>query len=218
MSEFKIPTELIIKEIGVHPLKVRNLYLYGSRIYGTARPESDWDIICITAALLEHEEKRVKMENDLINIHLITPDKFQSGLANHDMMNLECYFSPDWARLQEKVELKFVLNKKKLAKNIIAQSFNSWQGGKHKLEGGDIYRGLKSVFHSLRMLMFAIQIAEHEKIVDFSQANYLHKEINECDEIDWDYFRETYLPFKIELENTLKEKCRETESIIDVKQ
>ncbi len=207
MPDFNIPTDLIIKEIGIHPLKIRNLYLYGSRSYGTARPESDWDIICITAALLEHEEKRLKIENDLLNIHLITPDKFQRGLDNHDMMNLECYFSPGFARLQEKIELKFNLNKKKLAKNIIAQSFNSWQGGKHKLEGGDIYRGLKSIFHSLRMLMFAIQIAEHGKITDFSQANYLHNEINDSDEIDWDYFRENYLQFKIELENKLKDIC-----------
>ena len=214
MTQFSVPTEIIIKEIGIHPLKVRNLYLYGSRIYGTARPESDWDIICITAALLEHEEKRVKIENDLLNIHLITPDKFQRGLDNHDMMNLECYFSPDFARLQEKIELKFNLNKKKLAKNIINQSFNSWQGGKHKLEGGDIYRGLKSIFHSLRMLMFAIQIAEHGKIVDFSEANYLHNEINDSDEIDWDYFREKYLAFKIELENKLKDMCYGTKAEI----
>ena len=207
MEKFNTPIESVIQEIGVHPLKIRNITIYGSRIYGTARPESDWDIICVTAALLEHEEKRVKIGNDLLNIHLITPDKFQAGLTNHDMMNLECYFSPESARLQEKMELKFVLNKKKLAKNIIAQSFNSWQGGKHKLEGGDIYRGLKSIFHSLRMLMFAIQIADHGKIISFSEANYLHTAINESDEMDFDFFREEYLPFKIELENLLKEKC-----------
>jgi predicted nucleotidyltransferase len=209
MEQLNFTVDTIIKEVGIHPLKMRNIYLYGSRIYGTATPDSDWDIICIVAALLEHEEKRVKVDNDLLNIHLITPDKFQRGLENHDIMNLECYFSPDWARLQEKIELKFVLNKKKLAKNIIAQSFSSWQGGKFKLNNGDNYRGLKSVFHSLKMLIFALQIAEHGKITDFSAANYLHKEINECDEIDWDYFKETYLPFKIELENKLKDFCYE---------
>jgi predicted nucleotidyltransferase len=197
--------DIIISESNVHPLKVRNIYLYGSRIYGTASPDSDWDIICVTAALLEHEEKRVKVGNDLLNIHLITPDKFQRGLDNHDIMNLECYFSPEWARLQEKLVLKFELNKKKLAKNIISQSFVSWQGGKHKINNGDIYRGLKSIFHSLKMLLFAIQIAEHGKIINFSEANYLHHEIHDCDEFEYGYFVEKYMPFKMDLEDKLKE-------------
>ena len=201
--------EDIIKETGVHPLKVRSIFLYGSRIYGTATPDSDWDVIFITAALLEHEEKRFKVGNDLLNVHLITPDKFQRGLDNHDIMNLECYFSPEWARLQEKMDLKFVLNKKKLAKNIISQSFVSWQGGKHKLNNGDIYRGLKSIFHSLRMLIFAIQIAEHGKIIFFSEANYLHDEIHNCDECEYSYFVEKYMNFKIDLEDKLKGFCND---------
>ncbi len=196
--------EQIISQAGIHPLKTRNIYLYGSRIYGTHREESDYDVILIGAALIEHNEISAKIDNAILNIHIITPDKFKRDLESHNIMNLECYFSPEWARIQEKESLKFVLNKKKLAKNIIAQSFNSWQGGKFKLNEGDIYRGLKSIFHSIKMLIFAIQIMEHGKIVDFTAANYLHKEINDCDEIEWEYFREKYLPFKIELENKLK--------------
>jgi len=202
--ELPFTVQQIIEKVEIHPLKTRNIYLYGSRIYGTSNEDSDYDIILIGASLLEHSEKNLKIDGKRLNVHIITPDVFKRGLENHDIMNLECYFSPDWARLQEKEQLKFVLNKKKLAKNIIAQSFNSWQGGKHRLNEGDNYRGLKSIFHSLKMLMFAIQILEHGKIIDYTSANYLHKEINDCNEIDWEYFRETYLPFKIELENKLK--------------
>lgn len=196
--------EQIIKKAEIHPLKTRNIYLYGSRVYGTNRVDSDYDVILIGAALVEHTEKEVAIDDKRLNIHIITPDKFKRDLDSHNIMNLECYYSPEWARLQEKEILKFVLNKKKLAKNIIAQSFNSWQKGKHKLNEGDIYHGLKSIFHSLKMLMFAIQIMENERIVDFTEANYLHKEINDCDEMEWEYFREKYLKFKIELEKKLK--------------
>lgn len=194
----------IIEQTGIHPLKIRNIYIYGSRIYGTHRIDSDFDIILIGASLIEHTEIQAKIENSILNIHIITPDKFKRDLESHNIMNLECFFSPEFARIQEKEILKFVLNKKKLSKNIIAQSFNSWQGGKFKLNEGDIYRGLKSIFHSLKMLMFAIQIMEHGKIIDFNEANYLHKEINDCDEIEWEYFREKYLPIKINLEKKLK--------------
>jgi hypothetical protein len=198
-------TEDIIKAAGMHPLKARNIYIYGSQVYGTARSGSDWDIILVGANLLAHEEIRKKIGDELLNIHIITPDKFSEGLKNHDIMNLECIFAPSWAKLQEKISMEeFQVNPKKLIKNNLAQSFSSWKGGKMKLNDGDIYRGLKSIFHSLKMLMFAIQILEHGKIVDYPQANYLYSEINDCDEVDWDYFKEKYLPFKVQLEEKLK--------------
>lgn len=204
ISEKIFTAEQVIEIAKIHPLKTKNIYLYGSRVYGTNRIDSDYDIILIGSSLLEHTEKEVLIGDKRLNIHIITSDKFKRDLENHDIMNLECYYSPEWAIIQKKETLKFTLNKKKLAKNIIAQSFNSWQKGKHKLNEGDIYHGLKSIFHSLKMLLFSIQIAEHGSIVDFAQANYLHKEINGCDEIEWEYFREKYLTFKIELEKRLK--------------
>lgn len=194
----------IIEQVGIHPVKTRNIYLYGSRVYGTNRVDSDYDIILIAGSLIEHNELERTIGNKRLNIHVITPDKFKRDLESHNIMNLECLFSPDWTRIQEKEPLKFTLNKKKLVKNIISQSFNSWQGGKFKLNEGDIYRGLKSIFHSLKMLIFAIQIMEYDRIVDFTAANYLNTEINDCDEVEWEYFREKYLSFKIELENKLK--------------
>ncbi len=196
--------EDIIKATGVHPLKVKNVYLYGSRVYGTSRENSDYDIIFIASHLLEHEEKRATVNGALLNIHIITPDKFLNDLKIHNIMNLECLFAPAWARLQEKTVLPIEINIKKLIKNNLAQSYSSWQGGKMKLDKYDIYRAQKSIFHSLKMLMFANQIAEHGKIVDFSEANYLHSEICDCDEIDWEYYREKYLPLKIQLEDKLK--------------
>ena len=196
--------EEVIKASGVHPLKVRNVYLYGSRVYGTAREGSDYDIIMIASHLLAHEEKRATVNGVLLNIHIITPDKFLADLKMHNIMNLECLFAPEWAILQEKLNLPVEINVKKLIKNNLAQSYSSWQGGKMKIQKYDFHRGLKSIFHSLRMIMFANQIAEDGKIVDFSVANHLYSEIVDCDEIEWSYFREKYLPLKIELEDKLK--------------
>ena len=196
--------EEIIKVAGIHPLKVRNIYIYGSRIYGTARSGSDYDIVMIAPHLLEHEEKKMTLNNVRLNVHVYTPDKFLADLKIHNIMNLECLFAPDWAKLQEKTVLPTEIKLKKLVQNNLAQSYSSWQGGKMKIQKYDFHRGLKSVFHSLRMLMFAAQIAEHGKIVDFSAANHLYSEIVDCDEIEWDYYRAKYLSFKEELEKKLK--------------
>lgn len=194
----------VIKASGVHPLKIKNITLYGSRVYGTSRDESDYDIVLMGSNLLVHEEKRATVNGALLNIHIITPDKFLADLKIHNMMNLECLYAPDFARLQEKTVLPAEINIKKLIKNILAQSQSSWHGGKMKLQSYEIYRGQKSIFHSLRMLMFANQIAEHGKIVDFSESNSLFTEIMALDEIDWDFYKEKYLPFKIQLEEKLK--------------
>jgi predicted nucleotidyltransferase len=203
--ELKFNAEDIIKAVGMHPLKVKNIYVYGSRVYGTARPESDWDIIIVGMNLNEHEEHRHTLEDGtLLNIHIYTTDRFKRDLEMHNMMNLECVFAPEWAVLQEKMDFGFELNKKRMVKTLLNASYNSWSGAKRKLNECDIYRGLKSVFHSLRILIFANQIAEHGNVVDFSEANYLYDEINECDEIDWDYFKREYLEFKIALEKKLK--------------
>jgi len=216
--ELPFNKEAIITASGVHPLKVRNIYVYGSRVYGTARDGSDWDIIMVASHLLAHEEKRVTIKaakpiydgdgNDLsgvlLNIHIITPDKFTSDLKLPNIMNLECAFAPDWAKLQEKMTLSYKVEVKRLIKNNLAQSYSSWNGGKRKIREYNIDKGIKSIFHSLRMLMFAAQIAEHGKIVDYSVANDLYSEITDSDEFEWDYFKEKYLPLKVQLEEKLK--------------
>ena len=202
--ELPFTKEEIITASGVHPLKVRNIYLYGSRVYGTAKPESDYDIIMIASHLLAHEEKRATVNGVLLNIHIITPDKFTSDLKMPNIMNLECAFAPDWAKLQEKMTLSYKVEIKRLIKNNLAQSYSSWNGGKRKIREYNIDKGIKSIFHSLRMLMFAAQIAEHGKIVDYSVANDLYSEITDSDEFEWEYFKEKYLPLKVQLENKLK--------------
>lgn len=202
--ELTFTVEDVIKASGIHPLKVRNVYLYGSRVYQNASEDSDYDIIMVAGHLMVHEEKRVTLNGKLLNIHIITPDKFLADLKLHNIMNLECLFAPSWAILQEKIPLPFDINLKRLIKNNLAQSYSSWNGGKMKLEKYDIHRGIKSIFHSMRMLMFAIQIAEHGKIVNFSEGNELSKELVECDEFEWDYFKETYFKRKVDLEEKLK--------------
>lgn len=193
----------IIKASGVLPHKVRAIFLYGSRVYGSAKEDSDYDIIYVSSHLLAHEEKRVTVNGARLNIHIITPDKFKADLKNHDIMNLECFYAPDFGQILTKETFDFQLNKKRLIKNNLAQSRHAWANGKKKIIDFDIHKGMKSVFHSIRMLMFANQILENDKIVDFGVANELYVEMSECDEYSWDAIRDKYLPLKKEWEDKL---------------
>lgn len=184
---------------GLPEWKIINIYLYGSRVYGTSETDSDYDFIVTANSLNEHREIR----NDKYNVHVITPDKFLDELEAYRMVNLECVFAPNFARIQEKVNYlsSFKLDRQKLRRKLLTQSHDSWHKAKMKLNESDIDRGLKSLFHSLRILLFGIQIIEHGEIIDFSEGNYYWQEIIDCGEVEWEPLKTKFLPLKKDLES-----------------
>ena len=170
-----IPTfETIIKASGIHASRVFNVYIFGSAVYGTSNSESDWDIIMIANNSVE----AIEIKNGLFNIHIYTPDKFKADLEWHRINNLECIFAPDWAKLKETIKYDFKLNLAKLRHATSHISSNSWVKCKKKLElTYEYHTGVKSLFHSLRIPMFATQIANSGKITDFYCANFIWNKI-----------------------------------------
>ena len=166
-----IPTlDTIIKASGIHPSRVFNVYIFGSQVYGTANKDSDWDIIMVANNSVESSELR----RGLFNIHVYTPNKFKADLDWHRINNLECIFAPEWARLKETIKFDFKLDISKLRHATSHISSNSWVKCKKKLTVADeYYTGIKSLYHSIRIPMFARQIAESGKIYDYSCANWI---------------------------------------------
>jgi predicted nucleotidyltransferase len=167
-----IPTlDSIIKISGIHPSRVFNVYLFGSRVYGTSDLNSDWDVIMIANNHAESTEIR----RGIFNIHVYTPDKFRKDLDWHRINNLECIYAPDWAKLKEAIKFDdFKIHKNKLRHAISHISSNSWVKCRKKMEvENEYYIGIKSLFHSIRIPMFATQIVEFGKIRDFECANFV---------------------------------------------
>jgi predicted nucleotidyltransferase len=169
-----IPTlETIIKASKIHPSRVFNVYVFGSQVYSTATPGSDCDVIMIANNSVESIEINI----GLLNIHIYTPDKFRADLEWHRINNLECIWAPDWAKLKETIKYDLKLNLAKLRHATSHVSSNSWVKCKKKLEQDDYYIGVKSLFHSLRIPMFATQVATFGRITDFSCANFIWNKI-----------------------------------------
>lgn len=194
--------------VKIHPLKIKNIYIYGSRIYGNHNEESDYDMIMVASSLNEAMEHKIR---DL-NIHVHTPDKFKRDLFDFDIHNLECIYAPEEAKILERVkynDANFKINQNSLKYKLMNQSFNSFYKAKMRIKDGDTYIGTKSLFHSLRILMFGIQIQKYDRIMDFSEANPLFNQImqdeentsdfSDMDEL-WMYYKDKYLPVKIKLE------------------
>jgi predicted nucleotidyltransferase len=169
-----IKIEDVIKASGLHPSRVFNIYLFGSRIYGTHSDNSDWDVVIVGKNSVES----IEIKTDLYNIHIYTPDKFKADLDWHMPKNLECYFAPDWAKLKEDMKFDLKLDLKKLRHATSHVSSNSWVKCKKKLTVADEYNiGVKSLYHSLRIPMFSSQIVETGKINDFTCANFIWDKI-----------------------------------------
>ncbi len=172
----------IIQYSGLHPKRVHNVYIFGSRVYRTYSDNSDWDIIIVANNSVE----AIEIKSDLYNIHIYTPKKFQEDLDWHMPKNIECYFAPDWAKLQENIKFNFTLDIKKLRHATSHVSSNSWVKCKKKLEQDDYHIGIKSLFHSLRIPIFSTQLVKTGQI-DFTSANFIWNKLNKVDD-DWCYY------------------------------
>jgi predicted nucleotidyltransferase len=202
--------EEIIDIIKFHPLKVRNIYLFGSQVYGNQREDSDYDFIVVACSMLEKQEIR----HEKLNIHIHTPDIFLEGLKEYQMQYLECIYAPEFAKIQEKMvqpDKNFSLKLEMLKYKAMGQSFNAFHKAKERIIDGETYRGVKSLWHSIRILDFFKQIIENGKIIDFSSSNIYWNMILEDFEShgdggddDWDFYKGKYLPIKIGLENFFK--------------
>lgn len=147
--------------------------MFGSQIYSTSNKDSDFDVIMVANNSVESTELR----RGLYNIHIYTPDKFKADLDWCRINNLECIFAPDFAKLKETIKYDFKLNIPKLRHAISHISSNSWVKAKKKLADGEYNTGVKSLFHSIRIPMFGIQIAKYGRINDFECANFIWNKI-----------------------------------------
>ncbi len=155
---------------------VLNIYPLGSRVYGSCTPESDYDYILVVKNYFD--------SND-INVHIYTEEQFRLSLNNHDIQALECIHLPNHLIIKETIKFSYILDKKKLRSAISTIASNSWVKGKKKLivSGDyDLHLAIKSIFHSLRIIDFGIQIATHNKIISYHSMNYVLVDLKKLSE------------------------------------
>jgi len=151
---------------------ILNKCLFGSRLYGSHSEKSDHDYIVI-------QDELEKIED--VNIHCFTKESFITAVKNGDIACLEVYFADKSTFEVYKWEFPTVdINKESFRRNISMLTSNSWVKGKKKLiviGDYDLDIALKSIFHSIRILDFAIQIMREGKILDYSNMNWLLRDL-----------------------------------------
>jgi len=171
------------------------LFPYGSRVYGTATEKSDHDYLAVILEKSKIETGEEYRHGDT-NIHIYTQSDWQHQLNEHKIHTLEAYFLPDGICCQN---FRFKLNLKKLRNALSEKASKSFVKAKKKIDKEkEFYVGWKSLFHSIRILNFGVQIAETGKI-DYAAANHYWFDILHNPQYEWEYFEEKYKPIYNEL-------------------
>lgn len=179
-----------------------NIFSYGSYVYGTNDSASDKDYICIIRNKSEYENNSQKQFTDG-DITFYTDEYFHDLLSKHEISAIECLWNEDFV-LNKKHQQDCIVffneqfNLSDLRRSISSKSSNSWVKSKKKLtlEKDYNYRvGIKSLFHSIRILCFGWQIGCFHKIVNYSMCNNIWDGIKK-DSInnDYTYLKKKYQP------------------------
>lgn len=172
-----------------------NVYSYGSWTYGTQNEKSDLDFIVVGDNV--STESQIHSWGDL---HLFSTSDFIQKIKEHEISALECLFLPEKLK-QEYFKIEFTLNLEVLRHSISQKSSNSWVKAKKKLEvEKELYIAQKSLFHSLRILTFGIELAQTGKITNYNQSQ-LWKMVLDCPPEKWSSLKPLY--------NSLKSKFKE---------
>ncbi len=108
------------------------LYPYGSRVYGTANEQSDYDFICVCGIKSTDEVKF-----SFGDVTYYTETEFRNAIEEHEISILECAWTkPIVDELHMVVHP--LIDKAKLRTSISAKASNSWVKCKKKLTVGSV--------------------------------------------------------------------------------
>lgn len=166
--------------------EVLKVYEFGSSVYGTRSQNSDEDFNIVVKS---DEDLLYQVKTPYEDYTVFSENMFIGAIEAHKIGVLECIFLCKDDPYTKYFDLKLG----RLRSEISAVSSNSWVKCRKKLQQGDVYIGLKSMFHSLRIITFGIQIAKHGKIIDYTEANKYLDRILEIGD-NWDILKSEFRP------------------------
>ena len=168
--------------------EIINLYQYGSRVYGNFTQKSDYDFIAIVK-----NKTNDQFSDNKINVNFFDEIGHKTRLLNHEISALECQFLNKEFIWKESKKFDWKLDLQMLRHSLSAKSSNSWVKAKKKLTipaDYDLDIGRKSLWHSIRIIKYGIQIGTIGKIYNYAECNELYKEIINI--YDWEDLFEKY--------------------------
>lgn len=158
-------------------------YPFGSRIYGTCTPNSDYDFIVILSNWNGRHEQYRQIVNDEIHVYNTHGvDSFQKALDINELFALECIDLPDMfpatkGRILPKKKWDYRFDVRQAIQNCENRANEDLKRAKKRLIEGRVDEAKKAFWHYNRVLNFSDQIRRFRRIVDYGAANRIWEEI-----------------------------------------
>lgn len=189
------------------------VFPYGSSVYKNKVPE-DFDFIIVSDK--PYFQEQFEQNNIKYEISNYSKDEFLARLKDHEISVLECLYIPHREKylapeLSREIE-SFTLDKEKLRESCSQKSSNSYVKAKKKLiveEDFNLSVSYKSLWHSLRILDFGMQIAKTNKINPESCNDLYDQVIKDYlfMKNDWSKLHEKYKPIHNAIASEFKQEC-----------
>lgn len=160
-----VPPEVAALIVGL-PMPILLATRVGSRVYGTARPDSDHDVL-VVGGLASGRDLRSRGD---VQVTLLSRAAYEEALGDQRIFALEALFAPDEHRFVDEVRWRWTLQRSKLATEVdersradLAKGLRTW--------ADDPEKARKRIFHAIRVPTFAVQVVREGRITDFSAAN-----------------------------------------------
>ena len=200
---------------------VINIYHYGSYVYQTFNESSDYDFLIIIKDTYSPQIQNVIIDNldNPIDVNSLMLDKeytncqikfikestWKQMILDNDIEAIEIFWLDAKYIVKNTKVFEFCVDYDKIRKNVSRTASNSFVKCKKKLEVAKEYKiGKKSLWHSLRLLMFGNQIMQYGSIINYTQANIYYNDIVCNNNNDWNYYKKKYQPIYNSLKTQFK--------------
>ncbi len=171
----------ICERFNLNENDISNIYQYGSRVYGTFTEDSDWDYIVVhKKSMIDGKSFKINArtsEDGKIQIIQYSKGGFLDAINRYEMSALECLWLQPEQILKETIKFSLQrLDPVDFPKQIIIKASASWHAGISCLDEGNNLLAKKNMFHSLRILQFALQIKNNNCISDYMTLPKMFKQ------------------------------------------
>lgn len=180
---------------------ILNIYTYGSAVYGLRNEKSDIDYIVVV-----NEKDKEMEEVGIFDFHYYSKKEWKDLANRNNIAFIECVFLDDKFKIKETYIPDYKISIEKIRREFSREASNSFVKCKKKLtvkKDYNPYIGKKSLFHSLRILMFGIFLLDNGYI-KYNIANKYYKDIVLSENNDWLYFKNLYQPEYNKLKSEFK--------------
>jgi predicted nucleotidyltransferase len=198
-------TEELCNNLELNDVQVLNIYLFGSRVYGTHRADSDYDFLIVVrdrdylqSLAQKHSREEFMVNNrkqftrvlasvENISASIYDLNTFLQLLHEHVTYVLCCVF---YVRKEfvwrQRYTPHFTLRSYKLCENASAEANRVWYRAFSRItKEGDILRGQKLFAYTFRYLNWALQLHQQGCITDITFGNdHLAEAIKLCEGLE----------------------------------